>query len=101
MKNPIMIVGAKMALPTSNWVSLVEHALLVAVAASLTYLSENIGNEDFGIYTPMVVALVSLVMAYVTKVINNPVVPPMPPVPNPVVPTPDNNTNDDHDFPIG
>lgn len=99
--NPIKIVGAKMLLPDSKWVALVEHALIVAAAAALTYFAEHLGSEDFGAYTPIVVALVSLAVNYLTKVINNPVVPDPDPSPGPPSPTPDNNTNDDHDFPIG
>lgn len=107
--DPITVVGSKMALPQDKWVGLVSHALLVGVAAALTWASQNIGNEDFGPWTPAVVAVVSLVLNYITKVINNPTepvvpIPPIPPTPpEPIIPTPkpDNNTTDEQDFPIG
>ena len=79
-----MKVISKMALPTDNWKSLGEQTLLVAAAAGLTYLTEHMGSTDFGSWTPIVVAVSSIVLGYIKKVINNPVdptpfTPPFPP----------------------
>lgn len=108
---PLQVVGAKMALPKDKWVGLIEQTLLVASAAALTYLTQHLGKEDFGVYTPAVVAGATILLNYIQKILNNPIAPdpaptplptptPLPPGPNPA-PSPDHNTNNDHDFPIG
>lgn len=100
MANPIKYCGSKMALPASGWVGLLENVLLVSVASALTYITQNVSGNDFGQYTPLIIASASILLGYLQKVLANPVTPPAPtPVPTPVVPpTPDSSHV--HDFPI-
>lgn len=99
-----MMVVSKMALPTDKWKKLGEQTVLVALAAGLTYITQHVGSTDFGQWTPVVVAVSSILLGYIKKVIDNPSVPvPGPePVPNPQpVPRPEPvNPNDELDFPL-
>lgn len=96
-----MRVMAKFALPQSNWQNILEHTLLVAIGAGLTYITENVGNLDFGQYTPLVVAVASILASYIKKVIDNPVGPDpfVPAPPPPPAPRPDDGDNG-IDFPV-
>lgn len=84
---------AKMALPEktqSKWQSLLENALMVAAAASLTYVTEHLSSMDFGTWTPWIVAGSSMILNFVKKLVEGNGTNPIPiPVPTPVpVPTP-------------
>jgi hypothetical protein len=69
------------AISGTNWLSVLEGAGIAAGGAVLTYVAQNIGNIDFGTYTPMVVALASVGINYLRKVLANidPTNPPEPP----------------------
>ncbi len=48
-------------------INTLEHAGYVAVAAGLTYLSQWAGHTNFGVWTPAVVAGLSVLTALVSK----------------------------------
>ncbi len=99
-----MRIMAKFMLPQSNWMNIVENSALVAIAAGLTYLTQNVGQTDFGPYTPIIVAGMTILVTWINNVINNVVpVPPNPapnPLPNPVPPQPAPPNNGEVDFPV-
>lgn len=60
-----------LALPKDNWRNVLESSALVALAAGLTYVVENGASIDLGSYTPVVVAVATVALTYVKKVIEN------------------------------
>lgn len=66
----------KLNLPVTEWVSLGKGALIAGAAAVLTYLVQNVTAADFGTYGPMVVAVLSVLVNYLRKVVVTPDVPP-------------------------
>jgi hypothetical protein len=48
-------------------VSISKNALLVGVAAVLTYVGENLANVDLGTFGPLVVPVVAVVINTVVK----------------------------------
>ncbi len=81
---------SKFALPVVDSKSWVENALLVAASAGITFFLQNSGNFDFVIYSPVITAGLTMLLAYINKVIQNPATP---------VPGPGPNDNGDN-FPI-
>jgi len=57
----------KFKLDTADLISLGKNATLVAVAAGLTYLAQNIGHLDLGSATAFVVPVASLVLDSLIK----------------------------------
>jgi hypothetical protein len=53
------------------WLSILKGASIAAGAAVLTYAAQNLGNVDFGTYTPIVVAGLSIGINYLRKVLAN------------------------------
>jgi len=61
-------MGSKsFALDVSDIVVLFKNALLVAVAAFLTAIVNNIGQLDLGGYTPLVVPMVTVILDTIIK----------------------------------
>ena len=61
-------MGSKsFALDVSDIVVLFKNALLVAVAAFLTAIVNNIGQLDLGSYTPLVVPMVTVILDTIIK----------------------------------
>ena len=61
-------MGSKsFALDVSDVVVLFKNALLVAVAAFLTAIVNNIGQLDLGGYTPLVVPIVTVILDTIIK----------------------------------
>ena len=61
-------MGSKsFALDVSDVVVLFKNALLVAVAAFLTAIVNNIGQLDLGGYTPLVVPMVTVILDTIIK----------------------------------
>ena len=46
---------------------MVKNASLVALAAGLTFVGENLSNADLGVYGPLVVPVVAVVIDTVVK----------------------------------
>jgi hypothetical protein len=66
LMNKIAISG-----DTNSWLSILKGAGIAAGAAVLTYAAQNLGNMDFGTYTPVVVASLSIGINYLRKVLAN------------------------------
>ena len=61
-------MGSKsFALDVSDIVVLFKNALLVAIAAFLTAIVNNIGQLDLGGYTPLVVPMVTVILDTIIK----------------------------------
>jgi hypothetical protein len=56
---------------TNAWLSIAKGAAIAAGAAILTYAAQNLGNMNFGTYTPIVVAGLSIGINYLRKVLAN------------------------------
>lgn len=106
----IRVVGAKMALPQDKLADLARTAGLVAVAAALTFLANNISSNELGQWTPVATAVIAAALKWVKQVLDNkptnvdPIIPPIPPMPPPppLPPKPpEPSPDDDDDFPIG
>ncbi len=70
-----------LALPQTEWMSILKGALVAAAGAGLTVLSESLAGMSFGPYTAVVVAVLSVAVNMVRKMlVTEPVVaPPAPP----------------------
>lgn len=55
-----------------DWGSIGKGALIAAAGAVLTYASEHVTAQNFGIYAPMIAALLAVVVNYFRKVLNIP-----------------------------
>ncbi len=61
-------VGSKrFNLSREDWESLGRGLLITLVGAALTYVSETLPNIDFGVWTPVVVALYSVLANFIRK----------------------------------
>ena len=61
-------MGSKsFALDLTDVAGLFKNALLVAVAAFLTTVVNNLGNLDLGVYTPLVVPMVTVILDTIIK----------------------------------
>lgn len=58
----------KLNLPLDQWASVAKGAAVAGAGALLTYLLQNVGDLDTGAYTPLVVAVLSVLANYVRKV---------------------------------
>ena len=56
----------------NDWASVGKGALIAVAGAVLTYASEHLSAKDYGIYGPMVAALLAIVVNYFRKVLNIP-----------------------------
>lgn len=61
----------KFSLNTADLISLGKHALLVGLAATLTYVGENISNVDLGATGIMIVPVVSVGIDTLVKWLKN------------------------------
>ncbi len=79
----------RLNLTYDDWASLGKGALVAAAGAVLTYTSEHLSAQDFGMYGPMAAAVLAIVVNYFRKVLGvtpaTPVVPDEPEVDEPVV----------------
>ena len=50
-----------------GWIKIGKGALVAVVGALLTYVLQTTGNLDFGVYTPAIVALMSILANTVRK----------------------------------
>lgn len=57
----------KWNLNIDNWKKIGKGALIAGAGAALTYLAQNLTGLDFGQHTPLVVAVLSVVVNYVRK----------------------------------
>jgi hypothetical protein len=57
----------KFALPTGEWVSIVKGALVAGAGVALTYLVQNVSAADFGVYGPVVVGVLSVLVNILRK----------------------------------
>lgn len=96
MKKPLMYAAAKVSLDKSTSYQLILNALLVSAAAGLTYVVQNQSKLDLGTYTPVAVAVATIALQWVQKVLSNPVNPAPAPLPAPD----DKKTDKEVDFPI-
>jgi len=64
----------------------ITGALIAGGGALLTYIAQNLSSIDFGIFTPAIVASLSILINYVRKLLEELQKPPVVPVP---VPPPD------------
>lgn len=55
------------ALPTSEWVSVFKGALVAGAGVALTYLVQNIGSMDLGVYGPVVAGVLAVVSNIIRK----------------------------------
>jgi hypothetical protein len=60
-----------LALPKTDWWKVLGNAAIVGGAAFLTYVSEHMVGSDFGIYQPVVVAAIAVVIDILRKAIQN------------------------------
>lgn len=56
-----------LALPTQEWVSVLKGALVAGAGVALTYLVQNISASDFGVYGPVVVGVLSVLVNILRK----------------------------------
>ncbi|GIW81515.1 MAG: hypothetical protein KatS3mg105_3322 [Gemmatales bacterium] len=50
-----------------KWLKIGKGALIAGAGAALTYLSQAVSGADFGVWTPVVVALLSVAVNAVRK----------------------------------
>ncbi len=73
MKNKVL---AKMAISQSAVSSWVSHAVLVGVSAALAWIVQNQTEIPLGAAeAPILVWVISMILSYINKVIQNPVAP--------------------------
>lgn len=63
-------VSNKYTLNKEDIISLGKGLLIAVAGAALTYLSENLGKINFGEYTPVVVALFSVLANIIRKFVS-------------------------------
>lgn len=56
-------------LPDGKWFKVLESALIAGAAATLTVLGQTVGQLDFGPYTPMIVASLTIGINYLRQAI--------------------------------
>ena len=61
----------KFSISKEEWISLLKGAGIAAGGAVITYLLQKISSMDFGTATAAVVAVSSVVLNYLRKVLNN------------------------------
>jgi len=66
-----MADSPKFSLNTADVISLAKNALLVGLAATLTYVGENISNVDLGTTGIMIVPVVSVGIDTLVKWLKN------------------------------
>lgn len=73
----------KFNLPIAEWVSVLKGALVAGAGVALTYVVQHVTAADFGVYGPVVVGVLSIVVNYLRKVVtgggDTPVDPPVDP----------------------
>jgi len=60
-------MSERFGMDTKEWASIGKGLLIAAVGAGLTYLTQWISGADFGDYTPMIVAALSVLTNLVRK----------------------------------
>lgn len=94
------MAAQKASLPSDKWKNLLIQTIIVGVSAALTWVVQNQGKLDLGEYSPIVVAVSTVVLSYLQKFLANPVVPPTP-LPDNSKPEPKpTNTDKEVDYPI-
>jgi hypothetical protein len=56
-------------LKLSDWVSILKGAAVAGAGVALTYVVQHVSAADFGVYGPVVVGVLSVVVNYVRKVV--------------------------------
>lgn len=59
-----------MALPKFEWKAVLINALIAAIGAGLTYISQAISKADFGQFTELIVAAWFLLVKIISKYLN-------------------------------
>lgn len=57
-------------LPSNQWTKVLKGAFIAGSAAVLTVLAESVTKMDFGAYTPMIVASLSIGINYLRQAIS-------------------------------
>jgi hypothetical protein len=57
----------RIASPVNEWVSIVKGALVAGCGVALTYLVQHVSASDFGVYGPLVVGVLSIVVNVLRK----------------------------------
>jgi len=58
-----------LALPASKWAKVIRGTAIAGGGAILTYLGSHLADIDFGIYTPAIVASLSILINYLRQTI--------------------------------
>jgi len=79
-----------LAKPVEEWASVSKGALIAGAAVAMTYLSQHVTASDFGIYGPLVVGALSVLVNILQKMVDQSPQPSPPPEPDPEpIPEPD------------
>lgn len=63
-------MSQRFTLNTEDWKRIAIGALIAGAGAVLTFLAENLGNMNFGEYTPVVVAGLSILINILRKLLS-------------------------------
>lgn len=58
-------------LPSGQWFQVLENAGLVGAGAIITALTANVGNINFGTYSPLIVASLTIGLNYLNNLVKN------------------------------
>lgn len=69
---PIKKTGSSaFTIDVDDIIKVAKGAVLVGSSAALTYVAQNLGNVDFGVYGPVMVPVFSVVLDTVIKWVKN------------------------------